>query len=269
MDALAAALGGARGRSWRSTCRSPRAARSAARSPPRVAGPRAFRYGTARDLLIGITVVLRRRHDRQVRRQGGQERRGLRPGQAVHRLVRHARRDRRGHVPAASAARRAPLDRRRGGSAAGRPGRAVPGRGAGRDAGRRAAGAERRGAGLAARAGGPIWWPCWSRGPPRTSGREALRARMGGAGQGRSAPSRHRGWGLLLQRRRRWPRCASAGRAAPRGAGRACTAAGSAARLRRGGPGLAGAAGRPRRGRDHRRGGRAARRGWTTSAARA
>ena len=32
-----------------------------------------------------------RRHDRPVRRQGRQERRGLRPGQTLHRLVRHAR----------------------------------------------------------------------------------------------------------------------------------------------------------------------------------
>ena len=53
-------------------------------------------YGTARDLLIGITVVLRRRHGRQRRRPGGQERRRLRPGQAHDRLVRHPRRGHRG-----------------------------------------------------------------------------------------------------------------------------------------------------------------------------
>ena len=53
-----------------------------------------------------------RRHDRQVRRQGDQERRGLRPREAVRRLVRDARADRVGLGAPAPAARRAPRPRR-------------------------------------------------------------------------------------------------------------------------------------------------------------
>ena len=49
------------------------------------------------------------RHDREERRQGDQERGGLRPREAVHRLVRHARGDPRGVGPPAPARRpRAP-----------------------------------------------------------------------------------------------------------------------------------------------------------------
>ena len=50
-------------------------------------GPLRHRYGGVRDLVVGITVALSRRHARQGRRQGDQERRRLRPRQAVHRLA--------------------------------------------------------------------------------------------------------------------------------------------------------------------------------------
>ena len=86
-------LGRAAGRGWprpasssRSTRRCP-ARPSAARWPPTRSGPRRLLYGTARDLLIGVTVVPRRRRRRQGRRQGRQERRRLRPRQAAHRLA--------------------------------------------------------------------------------------------------------------------------------------------------------------------------------------
>ena len=71
-----------------------RAAAAAATAPPR-------------DLLIGITVV---RADGVVAKAGGKVVKnvaGLRPRQAAHRLVRHARRHHRGGVPAAPAAGRA------------------------------------------------------------------------------------------------------------------------------------------------------------------
>ena len=63
-----------------------------------------------------------RRHDRQVGRQGDQERRGLRPRQAVRRLLRHARADRPRRRAAAPAARA----HRDGDRARRRPGRARP-----------------------------------------------------------------------------------------------------------------------------------------------
>ena len=75
-------------------------------------GPLRHRYGGVRDLVVGITVALSRRHARQVGRQGDQERRRLRPRQAVHRLVRDARADRAGRRAPAPAARR---DRHRDG----------------------------------------------------------------------------------------------------------------------------------------------------------
>ena len=40
-------------------------------------GPLRHRYGGVRDLVVGIDGRAERRHDRQVRRQGDQERRGL------------------------------------------------------------------------------------------------------------------------------------------------------------------------------------------------
>ena len=48
-------------------------------------GPLRHRYGGVRDLVVGITVVLSRRHDRQVGRQGDQERRRLRPRRSCSR----------------------------------------------------------------------------------------------------------------------------------------------------------------------------------------
>ena len=57
-----------------------------------LSGPRRHRYGTARDLVIGVTVVLARRDDRELGRQGRQERRRLRPRQALLRLGGAARR---------------------------------------------------------------------------------------------------------------------------------------------------------------------------------
>ena len=71
-----------------------------------LAGPRRLRYGTPRDLLIGITIV---RADGTVARSGGKVVKnvaGVRPGQAAGRVGRDARADHRGDVPAAPAARR-------------------------------------------------------------------------------------------------------------------------------------------------------------------
>ena len=68
-------------------------------------GPLRHRYGGVRDLVVGITVVLSDGTRRQGRRQGDQERRRLRPRQAVHRLVRHARADRASRGAPAPAAR--------------------------------------------------------------------------------------------------------------------------------------------------------------------
>ena len=70
-------------------------------------GPRRLRYGTCRDLLIGVTAVLERRYGGPIRRQGGQKRCRIRPRQVVHRLVRHPGDHCRGGVSIASAARRA------------------------------------------------------------------------------------------------------------------------------------------------------------------
>ena len=59
-------------------------------------GPLRHRYGGVRDLVLGVHVALSDGTVAQDRRQGDQERGRLRPGQAVRRLVRHARRDPRG-----------------------------------------------------------------------------------------------------------------------------------------------------------------------------
>ena len=69
------------------------------------AGPRRHGYGTARDLVIGLRVVAA---DGQLIRGGGQgreERGGLRPREALHRLARHARHHRRRDAQAAPPAR--------------------------------------------------------------------------------------------------------------------------------------------------------------------
>ena len=57
-------------------------------------GPLRHRYGGVRDLVVGMTVVLSDGTIAKVGRQGDQERRRLRPRQAVHGLVRDARADR-------------------------------------------------------------------------------------------------------------------------------------------------------------------------------
>ena len=75
-------------------------------------GPRRHLYGTARDLVIGLTVIGGRRPRGARRRQGGQERGGLRSAEALHRLLRHARRAGRGHLQAPPARGRGPARRR-------------------------------------------------------------------------------------------------------------------------------------------------------------
>ena len=69
-------------------------------------GPLRHRYGAPRDLRARRHRRAQRRDDRPGRRQGDQERRRLRPRQAVHGLVRHARADPVGVRPVASARRR-------------------------------------------------------------------------------------------------------------------------------------------------------------------
>jgi FAD/FMN-containing dehydrogenase len=68
-----------------------------------VAGPLRLRYGTPRDLLIGITVVRPDGTGGALRRQGRQERGRLRHREAVRRVTRHAGTDHRGDLPLASA----------------------------------------------------------------------------------------------------------------------------------------------------------------------
>ena len=69
-----------------------------------LSGPRRHRYGTARDLVIGVTVVLADGTIASSGRQGRQERRRLRPRQAVLRLGGAARADRARGAAAAPAA---------------------------------------------------------------------------------------------------------------------------------------------------------------------
>ena len=66
-------------------------------------GPLRHRYGGVRDLVVGNDRGAVRRHAGHVGRAGDQERRRLRPRQAVHRLLRHAGADRAGRRPAPSA----------------------------------------------------------------------------------------------------------------------------------------------------------------------
>ena len=57
LGALGRALAGPAGRCWRSTRPVARRARSAASSPTNASGPLRFRYGTARDLTLGVRFV--------------------------------------------------------------------------------------------------------------------------------------------------------------------------------------------------------------------
>ena len=101
----AQALFARRARCWRST----RPTRRHDRRRRRDAATRARcarRYGGPRDLVVGMRVALSDGTVAQERRQGDQERRGLRPRQALRRLVRDARGDRRGVCAPAPARRR-------------------------------------------------------------------------------------------------------------------------------------------------------------------
>ena len=48
-----------------------------------LSGPRRHRYGAMRDLVIGVTVVLAGGMRRELGREGREERRGLRPREAL------------------------------------------------------------------------------------------------------------------------------------------------------------------------------------------
>ncbi len=78
-----------------------------------LSGPLRHRFGTMRDLVIGVTVAPPRRDAGELRRQGREERRRLRPRQALLRLARAARRGRAARAAAAPAAGRAAHGRRR------------------------------------------------------------------------------------------------------------------------------------------------------------
>ena len=120
------------------------------------AGPRRLRYGTPRDLLIGITVV---RADGTVAYSGGKVVKnvaGYDLGKLFAGLVRDARADRRGRVPAAPAARRDRVRHR------GRRGRGRGARGAVAAAAGSAAGAVRgRDRPAGPRRAGPGRRCCW------------------------------------------------------------------------------------------------------------
>ena len=89
--------------SWHSTRRTPRPTVGGTLAVA-TSGPRRLLYGTARDLLIGITFV---RADGVVAKAGGKVVKnvaGYDFGKLLHRLLRHARRHHRGCLPAAPAA---------------------------------------------------------------------------------------------------------------------------------------------------------------------
>ena len=193
--ARAAARSPRRARCSRSTRPTRAAPRSAGSWRPTTPGPLRARYGGARDLVVGHARGARRRDGGQERRQGDQERRGLRPRQAVHRLVRDARRDPRGVGAAPPAAARdrhrgRPLPRpgrarpRRCGALARAPRAARPRRALGRRRGHGAVALRRRGrapAGggrRAAAAARPGWRPSW---PPTTTSPVAGPARRASA----------------------------------------------------------------------------------------
>ena len=69
-----------------------------------VSGPLRHRFGAPRDLVLGVTLVLGGRDDRERGRQGREERRRLRPRAPRLRLARTARADRARELPAAPAA---------------------------------------------------------------------------------------------------------------------------------------------------------------------
>ena len=69
-------------------------------------GPLRHRYGGVRDLVLGITLALSDGTIAKAGSEGDQERRGLRPRQALHRLLRDARADPRRHRPPAPQAGR-------------------------------------------------------------------------------------------------------------------------------------------------------------------
>ena len=79
-------------------------------------GPRAFKYGTTKQYVLGLEAVLPDRRDRRDRRQGRQERRRLRPDAPARRVGRHARHHHQDHpAPGPEAARAGDAARRRSG----------------------------------------------------------------------------------------------------------------------------------------------------------
>ena len=83
----------------------PSAPRWAASWPCNDSGALRLKYGSLRDLIIGMTLGSRRRNDREERWQGRQECRRLRHSQADDGELRHAGRHHRGEFPAAPARR--------------------------------------------------------------------------------------------------------------------------------------------------------------------
>ena len=194
-------------------------------------GPLRHRYGSARDLVVGMTVAL---SDGTVAQSGGKVIKnvaGLRPGQAVHRLVRHARRDPRAvGAPAPAVARE--RHRRRALRRPARAGRAPRSAlsharielqsldvrwedGVGRGAGAlRRRGRGRAGGGRRRVDDGAMGWrlevsdddaELW--GAQREAQRS--RGRRGGAGLGRADPARRR---VLRDGAARWARGSSGAR---------------------------------------------------------
>ncbi len=92
-------------RCWPSTRPGPTGRPSAAWWRRNAFGPRRTRYGSIRDLIIGVSIVRADGTRGPGRRQGGEERRRVRPSQADGRLARHAGAHRHRHLPAPPAAR--------------------------------------------------------------------------------------------------------------------------------------------------------------------
>ena len=72
-------------------------------------GPRAFKYGTTKQYVLGLQAVLPERRHRRDRRQGGEERRRLRPDAPAGRVGGDAR-DHHAHHPAPGAEAAGPVD---------------------------------------------------------------------------------------------------------------------------------------------------------------